>query len=83
MAVVLDFDLPMKCGLVRGIADALDGATRHGADTDSPEGARYIMLSDTQAAALSRVLREICDAFPVGTNSTDINTVRTQGVHNG
>lgn len=41
------------------VADALDGLKRFGQPVDSPEGARFIILSDTLAAQLAKDLREV------------------------
>ena len=38
------------------IIDALEGAPRQGADVDDPEGARYVVFSDT---AIKRITREL------------------------
>ena len=41
------------------IADVLDKVDRQGSDEDSPEGVRYITLSDTYAKELAAQLRRI------------------------
>ena len=51
----------MKLGIsdllrLRSIARSLDGAPRMGADQDSPEGLRYIQLSDTLAKEIAKTL---------------------------
>ena len=45
------------------IIDDLDRAPRRGAETDEPEGARFIQISDTAAKELSRELRRIVEVF--------------------
>lgn len=40
------------------IAKLLDEAYRFGAEKDDPEGARHIVLSDTVAKDIARILRE-------------------------
>lgn len=40
------------------VADALDAAERQGERTDEPEGARYVVLSDTLARRIADGLRE-------------------------
>jgi hypothetical protein len=45
------------------LADGLDAATRQGSDADSPEGMRYIVLSDTLAKLISLQLRETVELF--------------------
>ena len=41
------------------LADALKNSERAGRETDSPEGARWITMSDTLANEIERKLREI------------------------
>jgi len=41
---------------VREIIDALERSPRQGAATDDPEGARYVIISET---AVNRILREL------------------------
>jgi hypothetical protein len=48
---------------IESIALALDQATRYGADVDTPEGTRWIIMSDTLAKRLSTALREMADEF--------------------
>lgn len=50
--------------LLTALADGLDAAPRHGADTDEPEGARYVLLSDTLARAVAGQLRGLATAEP-------------------
>jgi len=40
------------------VAKILSSAERTGSDTDAPEGARYIMLSDTLANEMAAALME-------------------------
>jgi len=39
------------------LADALDKVDRHGGEKDSPEGVRYITISDTLARQIADTLR--------------------------
>ena len=39
------------------IADAMENAPRKGASVDSPEGVRYVLLSDTLVQKITRELR--------------------------
>lgn len=39
------------------VADELDAVPRMGAETDEPEGARYLMMSDTLARQIAAALR--------------------------
>ena len=41
------------------LADSLHNAERSGKDTDSPEGTRWITISDTMANLIEQRLREI------------------------
>ncbi len=41
------------------IADSLDKADREGADKDTPEGARYIIMSDTLARQIAETMRQV------------------------
>ncbi len=43
--------------IAREIAAALDRADRQGAATDEPEGARFIVMSDTLARQWAALLR--------------------------
>jgi hypothetical protein len=47
------------------LAISLEKAQRFGADTDEPEGGRYIQLSDTLAGKISRRLCEIAERCQV------------------
>lgn len=46
---------------LRTLADAMEAAPRQGADTDEPEGVRYITLSETVTNSAVRHLREIAE----------------------
>ncbi len=43
------------------LADCLDRAPRKGAGEDSPEGSKYILLSDTSAKMISAELRSLAN----------------------
>jgi hypothetical protein len=42
---------------IQQVIEALEGATRLGAETDEPEGSRYIQISDTLAFEMVKALR--------------------------
>jgi hypothetical protein len=42
----------------QALADQLQNMERKGADVDSPEGARWVQMSDTLATELSKLLRK-------------------------
>lgn len=44
---------------LRTLADVLDKAVRYGNQDDSPEGTRWVKISDTLAKDISKKLREI------------------------
>lgn len=44
---------------LKQLADELDGAPRSGGTADEPEGARFIIISDTQARQIAEKLRGI------------------------
>ena len=41
------------------LADSLDEAARQGEESDEPEGARYITISDTKAKEMAQQLRNL------------------------
>jgi hypothetical protein len=47
--------------IVEEIIEILKNAHRHGAEKDEPEGARYIVISDTLANRLVKELKEYLD----------------------
>jgi hypothetical protein len=48
---------------LRFIADALNNAPRDGAETDEPEGARYITISETYLGHLVSTLRGLAKTY--------------------
>lgn len=65
---------------IADIVDALDRAPRQGAVVDDPEGARYVVISET---ALNKIVRELrlgsverpdAEFFQTGTTSTHERT---------
>lgn len=53
--------VPNSAAVLRQYADELDGGHRIGSEEDEPEGARYIVVSDSVACRMSVELRAAAD----------------------
>ena len=58
------------------LADILDNAYREGTSIDSPEGCRYIKISDTLARQISERLREYYNYYPPRSNLDFLSKAR-------